>query len=154
MKTSLHMVREFHDGTNIVTPKFACIPDWTPEHAKTLEWAARSLHAIANRLKMYGEHNGAPRCIVRGRIEIEELGEKLDAMARYDLLGVFDGGLDGRYVGDGTMIETGLEPVFDEGMDLVHTSNMSKRFPDGTILKGPNYVPVNLQPLLARVSKP
>lgn len=158
---SLDLVQEFHDDTGIITPAYALVPDWTPKHAEMLNYAASMLAAVSLQLKKYGELNGAPRCIVRGRIEIEELGEKLDAMARYDLLGLLDGQGDQRVVADGTALECGLGLVHDEAVVLIHDSNMSKKFPDGTfhrddsgkIIKGPDYRPVNLRPLLARVTK-
>lgn len=158
---SLDLVQEFHDDTGIVTPQFACVPDWSPENARDLDLAATFLKTIAKKLRDSAAKRGAPRCLQRIALEAEELGEKADAMARYDLLGLFDGGLDGRYVGDGTTLECGLGLVFDQGMVLVHESNMSKKFPDGTfrrddagkIIKGPNYRPVNLRPLLDRVTK-
>lgn len=158
---SLDMVQEFHDETGIVTPSFACVPDWTPSNAGTLAWASEQLHKISTVLKQVGEANGAPRCIVRARIETEELGEKLGCMARYDLVGLLDGQGDQRVVADGTALECGLGLVHDPAVVLIHESNMSKKFPDGTfhrdgsgkILKGPNYVPVNLKPLIDRVTK-
>lgn len=158
---SLDLVQEFHDETGIVTPTFACVPDWSPTNAGTLAWASQELHKISMVLKQMGEANGAPRCIVRARIETEELGEKLGCMAAYDLVGLLDGQGDQRVVADGTALECGLGLVHDEAVVLIHESNMSKRDPDGTfhrdtagkIIKGPNYRPVNLRPLLARVTK-
>lgn len=158
---SLDLVQEFHDDTGIITPAYAVVPDWSPRTGDVLRKAAAALHNLSLALKRYGEDNGAPRCIVRARIEVEELGEKLDAMGAYDLLGLLDGCGDGRVVADGTALECGLGLVHDEAVVLIHESNMSKKFPDGTfhrddsgkIIKGPDYHPVNLRPLLARVTK-
>jgi predicted HAD superfamily Cof-like phosphohydrolase len=160
-KHSLDLVQEFHDETGIVTPSFACVPDWTPENAASLELAACFLKTISKKLREDSAKRGAPRCLQRIALEAEELGEKAGAMARYDLLGVLDGAGDGEVVANGTALECGLGLVLPDAVELIHVSNMSKRFPDGTfhrdtagkILKGPDYVPVNLRPLLARVTK-
>lgn len=158
---SLDLVQEFHDDTGIITPACALVPDWTPQNAAILTFAAEQLESLSRMLRDMGQAQGAPRCIVRARIETEELGEKLRAMANYDLLGLLDGQGDQRYVTDGTALECGLGLVHDEAVVLIHDSNMSKKFPDGTfhrddsgkILKGPDYHPVNLRPLLDRVTK-
>ncbi len=160
-KHSLDLVQEFHDETGIVTPSFACVPDWTPGNAGVLAFAEDTLRNLSRTLREMSAQAGAPRCLQRIALEAEELGEKAGAMARYDLLGVLDGAGDGEVVANGTALECGLGLVLPDAVELIHVSNMSKRFPDGTfhrdtagkILKGPDYVPVNLRPLLVRVTK-
>jgi len=43
-----------------------------------------------------------------------------------NMLEVLDGLADLRYVADGTVIALGLEPIFDDAMEVVQASNMSK----------------------------
>lgn len=90
-RNTLDMVQEFHDETGIATPTFARVPDWSPQAAGVLLFAFEKLHQLSLVMRDMGAAQGAPRCIVRARIEIEELGEKLHAMAQYDLLALLDG---------------------------------------------------------------
>lgn len=69
-----------------------------------------------------------------------------------DIKSVAKGLADILYVVYGTVLEFGMEDVFDKVFSEVHRSNMSKlgddgkpvKREDGKVLKGPNYSPVNL----------
>ena len=84
----------------------------------------------------------------------EELKELLDAMSREDLVGIADGLADLLYVVFGTAVAYGIP--MDEVFAEVHRSNMTKLGPDGKPiigeegkrLKGPGYVPPNIQALV------
>lgn len=82
----------------------------------------------------------------------EEVGEFLDAQVDQDLVEIADALGDILYVAYGAALGYGidLEPIMDE----IHMSNMSK-FPtslreDGKVMKGPNFVPPDLDTVLSR----
>lgn len=86
----------------------------------------------------------------------EELEEYQGAAFTGDLVGVADAIGDMLYVVLGTAIAHGLDivPIFEE----IHRSNMSKFGDhsfrdDGKLIKGPNYTPANLLPILEEQSK-
>ena len=85
----------------------------------------------------------------------EEFGEYQDALAAGDLVKIADALADLSYVVVGSAVAHGLTR-FDEIFAEVHRSNMSKlgedgqpiRRDDGKVLKGPNWTPPQLEPLL------
>jgi predicted HAD superfamily Cof-like phosphohydrolase len=85
----------------------------------------------------------------------EELQELLDAMHSEDAVAIADGLADLLYVVFGTAVAYGIP--MDEVFVEVHRSNMTKLDPDGQPivgeggkrLKGPGYVPPNIQPLIS-----
>lgn len=84
----------------------------------------------------------------------EEFNEYLRASWDGDIVGIADALADMIYVIYGTALVYGID--LDEVLAEVHRSNMSKlgedgkplRRHDGKILKGPNYSPPDLQPIL------
>jgi predicted HAD superfamily Cof-like phosphohydrolase len=90
----------------------------------------------------------------REALMTEELKELLDAMGREDLVAIADGLADLLYVVFGTAVAYGIP--MDEVFAEVHRSNMTKLGPDGKPiigeegkrLKGPGYVPPNIQTLV------
>lgn len=100
------------------------------------------------------------------KLMYEELIEFKNALKDYDstktqkLAEITDALLDIRYLLDGTIRQYGLHKIFDEGLQLVHKSNMTKtvggkllKREDGKILKPESYVPVNLLPLFSEIKK-
>lgn len=95
------------------------------------------------------------RIAMRLRVLDEERHELDEAIEAGDLVEVADALTDMAYLVYGTALEFGidLDPCFRE----VHRSNMSKLAADGTpilradgkVLKGPNYSPPDLAPLLS-----
>jgi predicted HAD superfamily Cof-like phosphohydrolase len=93
---------------------------------------------------------------LRQSLIAEELAEYAKAAATDDLIGVADALADLMYVLCGTIVEHGLQYHFDEIWNEVQRSNMSKLGSngqpilreDGKILKGPNYSPPQLAPIL------
>lgn len=89
---------------------------------------------------------------LRLRLISEEFGELRRAVEQEDLVKIADGLADLLYVIYGTAVSYGLdlEPIFEE----VHASNMSKGNPrvvkreDGKILKGENWKPPALEPII------
>jgi predicted HAD superfamily Cof-like phosphohydrolase len=92
---------------------------------------------------------------LRWELMTEELAEYAVAVASHDDVGIADALADLAYVVIGTAVAHGLTR-FDEIFSAVHISNMSKLGPDGKpiyrpdgkVLKGDNYSPPNLAPLL------
>lgn len=91
----------------------------------------------------------------------EELQELRDAVERADLLAVFDALSDLQYVLDFAWLEFGLARIKSAGFDEVHRANMSKLGADGKpifneygkVMKGPNYSPPDLLPILKTIMK-
>jgi predicted HAD superfamily Cof-like phosphohydrolase len=87
---------------------------------------------------------------LRKKLMAEEVWETIQAIDEEDLVLTADGLCDVLYVVYGTAEAAGLdlEPLFDE----VQRSNLSKlpfeTREDGKILKGENYSPPNLKPLI------
>jgi predicted HAD superfamily Cof-like phosphohydrolase len=92
----------------------------------------------------------------REALMTEELEELIEAMHSEDVVAIADGLADLLYVVFGTAVAYGIpmDQVFAE----VHRSNMTKLGPDGQPiigeagkrLKGPGYVPPNIEPLVGR----
>lgn len=86
---------------------------------------------------------------------IEEAAEFASAARKSDMVGMCDSLCDLLYVTFGTAVELGvdIEPLFME----VQRSNMTKdgggSDSGGKILKGPNFSPPNLKPILAAQSE-
>ena len=84
----------------------------------------------------------------------EEVGELRQAVTQLDLVEVADALGDIVYVVFGAALAFGID--LDRVLAEIHRSNMSKLDitgspvlrPDGKVLKGPNYSPPNLQPVL------
>ena len=99
------------------------------------------------------------RQLLREKLIREEFEELLTAMTADDMVGIADSLGDLLYVIYGTAAEYGInmQPISDE----IHRSNMSKlgedgkaiHRADGKILKGPNFTPPNLAPILEEQSK-
>ena len=91
---------------------------------------------------------------LRGELIVEELTELRDAVDANDIVAVADALTDLLYViyGAGAALGIDLDACFKE----VHSSNMSKLMPDGTVLrredgkvlKGPNYFVPDLKKVL------
>ena len=121
--TPLQMVRQFHEAFGVPAYDTPRIPDK----------ARRKLR----------------RKLIR-----EEYRELMRALRKNDLIGIADGGADLEVVVNGTMLEYGID--LDAVLAEVHRSNMSKLGADGKpilredgkVLKGENYSPPNLKPLL------
>lgn len=121
MKTAQQQVKEFHAATGCYIGDKPHIPPAIP--------VRRLRHNLIN----------------------EELYELLQAEAANDIVGVADALADLLYVVIGTCVAYGIDiaPVFEE----VHRSNMTKTIDgsfrvDGKYLKGPNYEPANIAPIV------
>lgn len=153
---SLSMVKEFHRVFEYETPSKPCIPGSSADARCELRVASRQLGAIVHALKMFLKYsNDKPMCVQRLALMTEELAEFAEAMANNDIEAAFDALLDLRFVGDGSILALGLEPVFDEGMRRVYRSNMSKlkdgvpvKDDQGKVIKGDWYQPVELGDLV------
>lgn len=98
------------------------------------------------------------RCHLGHTLLQEENVELYDALKDGDPVATFDALLDLQYVLDWTFLALGFGGIKDEGMREVHRSNMSKlgpegkpiKRPDGKVVKGPNYSPPDLGPIVER----
>jgi predicted HAD superfamily Cof-like phosphohydrolase len=117
---------------------------------------------LGERLKQYaasakdrGDEAGA-LLLIRLQLIQEELAELSEAMLGRDIVGCFDALVDISYVTDGTYITLGLHERKEAGLIEVHSSNMSKLDENGQpifseagrVVKGPNYRPPNLAPIV------
>ena len=128
------LVRRFHEETG----QLAC--DYpTPPSADT----------IRHRLRLINEEHKEVKD------DLEKLLHARGWEAQMDVMRALLKELaDLRYVLEGTAVSLGLP--MDEAYAMVHISNMSKRFPDGTfhvddggkVLKGPNYQPPEMDRLV------
>lgn len=87
----------------------------------------------------------------------EELNEYLDACEEGNMIEVLDALVDRMYILLGTILEHGMQDVFDDAFAEVHSSNMSKlqdgevlKRDDGKILKGKDYFSPDLFKILKR----
>ncbi len=99
------------------------------------------------------------RCALRLKLLQEELDELREAIDGLDLVEVLDALTDLQVVLDGTYLEFGMQGLKDAAFLEVHRSNMSKLGPDGKpvvrddgkVMKGPDYSPPDLRPILSAV---
>ncbi len=117
----------------------------TDEQAKVREYHRRFGCAVHDRPTWAGEDEHR----VRVALIEEELAELRNAGEARDLVEVADALADLLYAVYGTAVAYGidLQPVFDE----IHAANLSKeggRRPDGKVLKGPDYRPPQVAPII------
>lgn len=135
----------------------ACIARW--ENGSILE--KTSFELVKEFHKTYGQPVAKePGLITKERLELrtslieEEFSEFQDAADDGDLVGVADALGDLIYVVNGAAVEYGID--LDRVVREIHRSNMSKLGEDGKpiyredgkVLKGDNYSPPNLKPIL------
>lgn len=96
---------------------------------------------------------------LRERLIEEEFAELAEAMWQQDPAQILKEACDLIYVVKGTLVAFGLHPVAGAAFEEVHSSNMSKLgadgqpiVRDGKVVKGPNYRPARMAPLLARIA--
>ena len=113
------------------------------------EWHEAKGVAVAENLRLPDEALAE----LRAHLIFEEAGEVSDALLVSERLSYIAKELaDLLYVTFGTAVSLGIDlgPVFEE----VHRSNMTKdpadRRSDGKILKGPNYIPPDIESVLLR----
>ncbi len=150
---SLALVEEFHKAFGLTVASEPTLPEHAPEDLWVLDVASLLLQSVTRLLRTRAANN--PAC-ARLALTTEEVGELCDALIDCDKVKVLDALLDIQYINDGSVHTFGMGPVFDTGTERVHTSNMSKLGPDGKpilnengkVVKGPNYVPVDLTDLV------
>lgn len=101
-------------------------------------------------------------CIPKERTDLrvsliqEELNELKDAIADNNMVEVLDALVDLQYVLSGTILEFGLQHVFEDAFREVHSSNMTKLDADGNpifredgkVMKSELWRPPNLKQFL------
>lgn len=94
---------------------------------------------------------------LRAGVELEELGEVLEATAQGDLVQVLWEKADQRIVDDGTILAYGLAPVFPEAFRRIIESQWTKLDADGKpikvnnkFIKGPDYKKPDLTDLIPK----
>ena len=99
----------------------------------------------------------AETILLRHRLMAEENEEYLEAARAGDLVEVADALGDMLYILCGTMLQHGMHNVIEDVFLEIQRSNMSKLGPDGRpihredgkVMKGPDYTPPVLGPILA-----
>jgi predicted HAD superfamily Cof-like phosphohydrolase len=99
--------------------------------------------------------------VLRHKLMAEENQEYLMACATDDIVEIADALGDQLYILCGTILTHGLQHKIEEVFDEIQRSNMSKLDKDGNpiyredgkILKGENYTPPNLKPIIEDESK-
>lgn len=94
--------------------------------------------------------------ILRVNLMKEELDEYLEAVTKYDTVEIADALGDQLYILLGTVIKHGMHHVIVDVFNEIHRANMSKLDvdgqpllrEDGKILKGPNYLPPNIESVI------
>jgi phosphoribosyl-ATP pyrophosphohydrolase len=110
----------------------------------------------------------ADRVYLRLKLIDEETEELEEALLKGDAVEAYDAALDILYVTFGLLVEMGMDA--QAGFDEVHRSNMSKLgedglpiksrgmeldgFPEGKVLKGPNYFKPDLRRVLTELGLP
>lgn len=88
----------------------------------------------------------------------EELEELLEALQNGDIVETLDALCDLRVVLDGTVLTCGMQDIYEEALDIVNHSNLSKLNvdgkpvyrEDGKVLKGENFIEPDFTELLNR----
>jgi hypothetical protein len=143
-KTTIQQVREVHKVFEVAEPELPTLPGLTPEVKQKLEVTACFLKALS---KEFYELAGTGSIVaLRTHLELEELGEVLEAVAENDLAKVLHEKADQRVVNDGTLLAYGLAPVFHLAFKRIIDSQWSKLDENGQPIKvngrfgkGPNY---------------
>ena len=82
----------------------------------------------------------------------EENFEYLEAISQNDIVEVLDALVDQQYILNGTILNHGLQHVFDEAYNRVHENNMTKRpfnkDENGKIIKPTGFKSVDLSDLV------
>jgi hypothetical protein len=141
---SIQLVREVHDVFEVDEPLVPTLPGLTPAVKVKLEVAVCFLKALS---KEFFELAGTGSIVaLRAHLELEELGEVLEATAEGNLVKILHEKADQRVVNDGTLLAYGLAPVFHLAFKRIIDSQFSKLGPDGKpvkvngrFIKGPNY---------------
>jgi predicted HAD superfamily Cof-like phosphohydrolase len=87
----------------------------------------------------------ATRSDLRYRMMREEVEEYRDGVENGDIANLVKELCDVIYTTYGTVIEHGLQDIFDEAFAEVHRSNMTKEYSPLKVQKGLNYVPPNME---------
>ena len=94
---------------------------------------------------------------LRIRLLEEEVREYAEAVRAGDLVEILDALGDIAYILAGTVLNHGMQDVFDDAFDEIHASNMAKlvdgkvlRREDGKVMKGPNYFRPDIAGVLER----
>lgn len=155
MNRALQVVDEFHRVFSQHTSSQPTAHEGTESGSETLRTVVSVMTVLRSELRT--ESATDLRCH-RLALAIEELKELAQGMLDRDLVAVFDALLDVEYIQAGTALAYGMQHIFDEGLERVHSSNMSKVGADGLpvideagkVIKGPRYRPVRLADLLER----
>jgi predicted HAD superfamily Cof-like phosphohydrolase len=142
--STIDQVRKLHEVFEAGDPTEPCLPGLNDAVKQKLLVANAFLRALS---KEFLDMAGNSIVALRASVELEELGEVLEATAQGDLEKVLHEKADQRVVGDGTLLAYGLAPYFHEMFDRVMESQWSKLDADGKpvkvngrFVKGPNYV--------------
>ena len=113
---------------------------------------ARFNEAFGQKIAIQPTNISPEEAELRFNLQQEELDEYKQATQEGNIVEILDSLVDQAYILCGTILQHGLQDVFEEAFNLVHQNNMSKLGEDGKpilredgkILKPEGYVPVDL----------
>lgn len=135
------------------------IPDSKAENKSSAVQKVEEFHrAFGHPIVTHPKWPEMDRQHLRKKLILEEASEFCNAVNECDMVEVADAICDLLYVIYGAAIEFGLQGVLKEMFAEVHRSNMSKlgedgkpiTRDDGKTIKGPNYSPPALDPILEK----
>lgn len=150
--TTIAAVRMVHQVFKVDEPVLPTLPGLTAEVKVKLGVASAFLKALAKEFRAMGEASVVAH---RTSLELEEMGEVLEAVAEGNLVEVLREKVDQRVVNDGTLLAYGIAPVFQMAFDRIIASQFTKLGDDGEpikvdgkFVKGPNYQKPDLADLI------
>lgn len=157
MDETLSGVAEFHRVFKCVTRERPEAPELTEEQTEDMGRLATLLTRASQEAFRCAARHGGDATFTRIQLIAEELSELAEALQEEDIVAVLDALTDLTYVVDGSYLTFGLGNLKLPAFREVQRSNMSKLGPDGEpivneagrVVKGPDYSPPNLEPLVA-----
>jgi hypothetical protein len=150
--TTIQQVRIVHQVFKVEEPMLPTLPGLTPEVKVKLGVAAAFLKALSKEFRAMANDSIVAH---RTSLELEEMGEVLEAVAEGNLVEVLREKVDQRVVNDGTLLAYGIAPVFKMAFDRIIASQFTKLGEDGEpikvdgkFVKGPNYQKPDLTDLI------
>lgn len=154
--STLAAVMAFHEAFGLRGPTEPKLPGNTEDEVKLLTEISNELTRVANICHDLAAQGQKNLNFLRLQLIVSEVAELAQALADEDVVETLDALTDITYVVDGSYDSFGLAPLKMIAFTEVHESNMSKLGDDGKpilnssgrVVKGPNYVPPNLDKIV------
>jgi len=158
---TLRMVQEFHNTFGISIPETPTLEPLPPLAQRKLAQVIHMMKQVSTVCHVFAEnHRGTPAGTYFIRLQLiqEELMEFAEGIFNGDIVESLDALGDLQYVVDGSFLTLGLGDLKLPAVAEIHRSNMTKLDEEGKpvlnsagrVVKGPNYEPPNLAPLLEK----